>query len=315
MKRIEQLIHKFKLFHWNIGFVRNDIKSILLEQKSVLEIHWVKHSYRDRFFADPFILSVSENEIQVLVEEFFYKEWKGVITLLCIDKMSYELINRKVLLDLPTHLSFPFIYRENEKIYVLPENANSQSLFLYEYNHKKQELSQIALLLPEPIIDPTLYKFGDYYYLFCTKKGRMENSNLYMYRSLKLMNGYEQISSSPIKINKSSARPGGWMGKIEDSFYRISQNSTTSYGEGLTINKKISNSFDNYEEVPVLSILPNSKYKYGIHTLHYYNSDICVVDGLKYIFAPLYKINRFIKCQNNIKCEYFLESLNRCIVR
>jgi hypothetical protein len=295
MKRIEKLIRKFKLSQWNIGFVRNDIKSILSEGKTVLDIHWVKHSYRDRFFADPFILSVRDNEIHVLVEEFFYKERKGIITLLCIDKLSYEIINRKVLLDLPTHLSFPFIYRENEQIYVLPENAGSQSLFLYEYNREKQELNPIALLNSEPIVDPALYKFGDYYYLFCTKKGRMTNSGLYMYRSLKLTNGYEQISSLPVKTDKSSARPAGWMGEIEDSFYRISQNSTNSYGEGLTVNKKVSNSFDNYEEIPVLSIWPDSEYKYGIHTLHYYDNDICVVDGLNLIFAPLYKIKYKIR--------------------
>ena len=37
--------------------------------------------------------------------------------------------------------------------------------------------------------------------------------------------------------------------------------------------------------------MPDSKYKYGLHTLDY-KDGICVVDGLKYIYSPMLKIKR-----------------------
>lgn len=290
MNILNRLSKKMQLFHWNIGFVYETIESILNKNQSRLNINWIKHNYKDRFFADPFILSVEENSIYVLVEEFFYRKWKGVITLLCIDKVTYEIKNRKVLLDLPTHLSYPFIFREEGRTYILPENASSQSLVLYEYDNVTQSLTKVAKLLDEPIVDPTLYKDSDFYYLFCTKGLARENEDLYIYRADKINGEYKLISLNPIKTDKSSARPGGWMGWNKDSLIRISQNSSHTYGEGLVINKMDSSSIQNYNEIVILKISPDDKYKYGLHTLDMFG-DICVVDGLKYIFNPLMKIN------------------------
>jgi hypothetical protein len=299
MKRIEKLIHKFKLFNWNIGFVRNDIENILSEQKIVLEINWVKHSYRDRFFADPFILSISDNEIHVLVEEFFYKEWKGIITLLCIDKMSYEIINRKVLLDLPTHLSFPFIYRENEKIYVLPENSQSGKLTLYKYHADSISLEFEKIILDVPAVDSVILKEGGRYYLFCTVSGRHTDSDLHVYYSDSLLGAFIPFKKNPIKSDLMSSRLAGDFLRYGENIYKISQKCSPSYGCGLVFSKINALSPDNFEETAIRVAYPVHPYPRGLHTCNTYKG-VTVIDGLTTLFSPLvfFKIKRSLRIRS-----------------
>ena len=92
----------------------------------------MKHSYRDRWFADPFILDVNDSEIILLAEEVEDKMQQGVISKLVIDRASYVLKSKKTILELPTHLSFPVIMREGNKILVYPESGASGKLTMYE---------------------------------------------------------------------------------------------------------------------------------------------------------------------------------------
>ena len=41
---------------WNIGFLNIDKDFV---NKSTWDIRWMKHNYKDRWFADPFILKVT----------------------------------------------------------------------------------------------------------------------------------------------------------------------------------------------------------------------------------------------------------------
>ena len=100
----KNLEKKLGIFHWNIGFIESSIDDIINNISFQPVIHWLKHPYHDRFFADPFILKVTDEKIEVLVEEFFYAKWKGEISLLTISRRDYRLIHRKTLLKLDTHL-------------------------------------------------------------------------------------------------------------------------------------------------------------------------------------------------------------------
>lgn len=56
---------------WNLGFVTDNVADVIYSDH--LNIHWMKHDYKDRWFADPYLLEVTDNHIVVLVEEFCYK--------------------------------------------------------------------------------------------------------------------------------------------------------------------------------------------------------------------------------------------------
>ena len=84
VKIVKGLFHRLTEKEWNIGFILKSPEEILQSDK--LDVHWMKHKYKDRWFADPFILSVTESEIVLLVEEKYHPINRGRIFLLQIGR-------------------------------------------------------------------------------------------------------------------------------------------------------------------------------------------------------------------------------------
>ena len=72
------------------------------------EIKWMRAKHQDGWFADPFVLKVTDTAISLLAEEFRYKTGKGRIVRLDIDRETLTLEKVTPLID-GCHLSFPFI--------------------------------------------------------------------------------------------------------------------------------------------------------------------------------------------------------------
>lgn len=126
---------------WCIGFITDDVADVVKAER--LDIHWMKHGYKDRWFADPYLLEVTDTRIVLLVEEFCYKLRKGRIARLVVSRPSYELEDMKIVLELPTHLSFPVIYEKGGEVYVMPENSKSGGISLYRYNAEAEMLELV----------------------------------------------------------------------------------------------------------------------------------------------------------------------------
>jgi hypothetical protein len=288
------VIKKLGLFHWNIGFVEESSEDILCNKKITKKIYWLHDNFKDGFFADPFILSVTDRTLEVLVEEYMYAERKGRISLLTVNKSNYTLISNKTVLDLQTHLSFPFIFRENNAIYVMPENCESGMLSIYEYNFATKMIEFKKVLIKSPLIDPILMKHDGLYYLLCACKGKNENADLYLYCSDSLMGDYCEVIHNPIKSDIENTRPGGGFFEHNGLLYRITQNCKNSYGGSVSLNKIISINKKKFAEETIAVIYPDKKYQYGVHTLNSLNG-ITVIDGLKFLFSPIKKIQSLMK--------------------
>ena len=118
---------------WNIGFIEKSAADVVSGADSEFEVHWLQHGYKDRFFADPFILSADDLTVKVLVEDFPYYRKRGMISMLTVDRKTYTLIDRKVILKQPFHMSYPFIQRnpDGSVRWVAPEASASGNLYRY----------------------------------------------------------------------------------------------------------------------------------------------------------------------------------------
>lgn len=281
---------KFGLFHYNIGFF--DSANIFSKN---IKIQWMQHKYKDRFFADPFILDVNNSEIQVLVEEFIYSEWKGRISLLVIDRQSLQLKSIQVLLNLESHLSFPFIFRENDELFIIPENAESGNLSMYLYDSKAYTLRKVRTILKEPVIDPVILYHNQKYFLYGSLKDKDTNGSLYGWVAKDLHDIFNPILHAPIITGKlSQARRGGDFFTVNGQLYSAVQSCVHSYGEALHIcNVNILEDGLLQEDI-ITTLLPTVEYSYGLHTFNKYQ-DLCVVDGLTYLFKPLRKIYHILQ--------------------
>ena len=70
-------------------------------------------------------MDYNEEEIIVLGEEYSDELLRGRIAKLVVDRKTYKLKSWKIILDLPTHLSFPRVVRKNGEIFIHPENSQS----------------------------------------------------------------------------------------------------------------------------------------------------------------------------------------------
>lgn len=60
-----------------------------------------------------------------------------------------------MVLEQPYHQSFPYIHRDGDRIYVLPEASASGCLYRYEYDAESEELVNRQLVVEEPLLDST----------------------------------------------------------------------------------------------------------------------------------------------------------------
>ena len=98
-----------------------------------------------------------------------------------IDKKGFELKQKDVVLELPTHLSFPAILRKEGDIFVYPENGESGELILYHYFPNKNKCEKCKTIIDEAIADGVITKIGGTEMLFCTKQPNPNGNVIYIY--------------------------------------------------------------------------------------------------------------------------------------
>lgn len=287
--------------NWNIGFCEQSPETFI-ENKKLNKIKWLKHPYTDRWFADPFILKVTDTEIVVFVEECYIQTPKGIIAELIIDKESMRLKRRYELLELDTHLSYPVIFHYEDKILVCPENGQSGCLSIYEYDEVNHRLINPNIILDEALADATIIKQDESnYYLVATKYPETQ-TNLYLYKSTNGLYGpYNLVKETPVCVDKVCSRPAGNFIVYNGIVYRPSQNCMKRYGAALTL-MEIERMDEQFIEKIHFTIAPVSyKYNLGIHTINVQDG-VIVVDGYGYSFPIL---GRLITSLRKLKHLFF----------
>lgn len=256
--------------HWTIGFVRGGMHSVFNDDTLIID--WIDMP-NERWFADPFILDVTDTEILLLVEDFEYAKNKGIISLLHIDRNTKKIISRKELLELDTHLSFPNILRKDCDIYVYPESKQSGRLDIYEYNKTEETLKYSATICDDIVWDSAIVDYFGTSLLFTASK---DNYQLDIYQWDKNSNRF--VPYQTVTSAEPNSRLGGAPFKYMNKYYIPSQDCSHIYGGALDIKCiEYKDGIFNTEVVKHLSS-PNRKYQLGFHTLNEYKG-VVVVDA------------------------------------
>ena len=277
---------------WNIGFFHSS-----RFPEKLPEIKWLKSDYTEGWFADPFLLKENDSEIEVLVEEYNYASCKGRIDLLTVDKSDYKLKDIKVLLETDHHLSFPAIFRAQDKIYIYPENSEEGDLKIYEYNELSKTLENPVTILDDNVVDAIIRHDidDDNYYIFATKYGTLSNNDeLLIYQSRELTGKYTPVKK--ITLGNYGARGAGDWIENDGRIIRPSQDGSdlNQYGKGIILTEIKGSGENDMKEVG--RIYPNSDaYPLGIHTINSLGS-LYVVDGLKYIRPFTGRLTWSVRC-------------------
>lgn len=273
---------------WNLGFVTDDVADVI--KSNHLNIQWIKHEYKDRWFADPYLLEVTDKQIVVLVEEFCYKIRKGRIAKLVISRPDYVLQDMKIILELPTHLSFPVIYEKDGQVYVMPENSESGGINIYRYNTETERLDLVHEVGHLPLTDATIVKLhSGEEFVFSTKLPDPNGNELEIYpfdgESMKM----DVKSLAAVSFPSNIARNAGDAFYIGEQMFRPAQDCNKCYGNGLNI-QQINRIGDKFQFTTVAEFhSDNPNYGLGYHTLNMKNG-LIVVDGHCLRFPRMVKL-------------------------
>ena len=278
---------------WTIGFVENPLGDII--EGKELSISWMQHNYKDRWFADPFVLDVTKDFIYLLVEEFYLPINRAHIAKLTIDKSTKKLLKTDPILKLNTHLSYPAIIRRDNHIYIYPESGQSGKLKLYEFFPESNEMQEKICLIDGDVGDATYTNLFGEDLIFCTIPPKYNEDELHVFK--KMENGKYQDSET-ICFKDNVGRMAGDFFSYKNRIFRPAQDCNIFYGNGIVIQEiKRENDKWLFDEI-VRYYSPNKYYPIGFHTLNMYN-DTIVVDALGfqhyYIGTSLNNLNHCIK--------------------
>jgi hypothetical protein len=295
---------KLYVKQWVTGLSTGDVTEIIRHKSFDQNIKWLPVNSIDHFYADPFLLRTAEGKLSMLYEDFCLDDFYGNLSVMTFDE-NLKPASQKILLDTKSHLSYPFIFKEKGRIYIFPEASHSGKLSCYEYDPVEQSLGFVQDILNLPLLDSSILKYLDKYWLFATVKGEYAHSQLHIFFSENLFGPYNPHPSNPVKNSPNGSRPAGNFIEVDGEIYRPSQNCENHYGESITINKIIVLDEKNFSEEPYMIIKINEKNlsKYSIHAIHTFNvqDDIIAVDGIKWIFSPVNKWRNYLRNRKYFK--------------
>ena len=236
------------------------------------------------YLADPFILKEGA-ETYCFVEDYDWSKGKGSIAAYQIS--SGKLINLGIVLEESFHLSFPYIFKHESKIYMLPESSDNMDIRIYESVEFPTKW-KLKTIIKENIsaADSMIFSRKGMWWLFSNINpigGRDYCSELSIFYTDNPIDGeWMPHEKNPVIFDPSSARNGG-MVLDNDSLYRVGQIQTFGMygGGGVSINQIVELTPSSYKEQSVLKLYP--EFQQGIKGAHHLHSDggITAFDFLK----------------------------------
>ena len=272
------LKNSYSFEQWGLLFdIKNEISKSMWRYKKILPP-------KDRFWADPHIISMDKNYF-IFIEEYVYSKSKGHIALIKMDKEgNYDYLGK--ILEKDYHLSYPSVFQFENNFYMIPETESNNNIELYKCTDfpKKWEYHG-EIMNNVNAVDTTIFNYNDKWWMFTGMKENLGSSNsdeLFLFHSDNpLSNDWESHSSNPIISDVRQARPAGKIFSFKDDIYRPSQNSSKFYGYGISVNQINNITKNEYQETIVTSILPN--WDNNISRVHTFAYD----DGLSMIDAKI----------------------------
>lgn len=262
-----------KGYRWSIAFqFNNDWRSSNLSKSKEI------NNPPGRFFADPFVLSFNNKNI-VFVEDYDYKRTKARISAIQLfDNNTYKYLG--VAIEEDYHLSFPFIYKEKNDIFLIPESSEKNEIRMYKCVSFPLEWSLHKVLMRNvSAADTVIFKHNSLYWMFTnidSSDMNDHNSELHIfYASSFDSDSWKPHSQNPVIFDSTCARNGGLF-LSEGEIYRVFQkHGFNAYGEEMGINKVTLLNKSKFKEELVCKLTPD--FLKGLKGTHTFSHDMGLI--------------------------------------
>lgn len=230
---------------------------------------------KDRTWADPFAIEKGGRHF-VFFEELPFASRKAHIAMIEIGRDGRWSAPVRVL-ERDYHLSYPFLVESEGQLYMIPESAQNRSVELWRcVDFPLRWKLERVLLEGVRCVDATFHRCADRWWMFANcaaGESRVFDDELHLFHAERLLGEWQPHRRNPVKSDARCARPAGQLYWHNGALYRPAQICVPRYGAGLSINRVLRLTPQEYAERQVERVLPASSGTcgdglLGIHTVN-----------------------------------------------
>lgn len=180
--------------------------------------------------ADPFFL-IKNGKTHVFAEEID-ETGRGKIVTFRIDKPD----QRTPILGQSYHMSYPFLFEYENKIFLLPESSENGTLTMYQATNFPFEWTKVYdVFNDKEVVDSTLIYWNNKWWLFANTKDYAAtfNEELSIFYANDLFGPWNAHKQNPIMIDARFSRQAGAFIIVDGKLCRYVQDCSWTYGEKI----------------------------------------------------------------------------------
>ncbi len=237
---------------------------------------------KDRFWADPHII-LHDDKYYIFIEEMIFKNHRAHISVITLDKHGNH-DQPRIVLQKPYHLSYPFVFRHDNRYYMIPETSENKTIELYRCTGFPDNWEFVMNLMENvEAVDTTLFEKDGKWWMFVNIRehpGASLSEELFLFHSTELMtNKWKPHPMNPVVSDVKNARQAGKIFEMNRNLYRVGQDCSVRYGYAMNINQITKLTEDKYSETRVQEITPSWKNNLlRTHTLNFQDG-LTVIDA------------------------------------
>lgn len=211
----------------------------------------------DRSYTDPFVVEHG-GETFLFLEVLVHARGRGELAVARVEPDG-RLTGVEPILPLDHHLSYPYVFRDGGRTYMIPETGEARSVQLFAATDFPRRWERVATLLDGVnAVDATVLAHGGRYWMWVSiaaPGGRLSDET-FLFSSDRLDAGWTPHPRNPVVSDARRARPAGRPFVHRGRLIRPSQNCSGRYGASVVFNEVEVLTAGDYRERPCGSLRP-----------------------------------------------------------
>ena len=172
-----------------------------LDSKAKPLVSWFPPPKQGKFLADPFGIKIN-GRIYILCEEFEYYNNRGRIVSIELEPRARS-FNAQPVIELPVHMSYPFLFEHRGDIYCIPETHQALEIALYKANEFPHKWTKSASLISNfSGFSATVFRHEGRWWLICMSgDSNIQHQQLFVFHAQDIVGPWKPHSCNPIRTD------------------------------------------------------------------------------------------------------------------
>jgi hypothetical protein len=279
-KALYRPFRKKSVQHWKMAIRLNSTPLFDEASDGSLQgFRWIE-PHKGHFWADPFLIE-QDGRPWVFFEDYIYSQQRAFIA--CAElSADGHLISPTPCLDNPQHhYSYPYVFRDGENLFMIPESYDTGSVDLYRCEQFPHKWAFHSTLLKGKFVDTSVWQHDGRWWMMTTRVDPDPRSScLLLFYTDRLKGEWGFHAANPISTDVRNNRGGGRIFWTGTRFIRPSQSCAGLYGYSFTLNEITSLSTSQYAEWPIREFRPEALNMEATHTYNWIPG-VEIIDGAR----------------------------------